>query len=488
MRIRTSQMGVALGVALVWPTFFGTDAGHGAQQGDSDHRPTLPRRAASPVVSFRESVGPLLAENCAGCHTSGGIGSHMLELATALDAQDNARRLARAVSRGVMPPWKPAGDTPPLKHDRTLSPEERVIVQRWYEEGAGLDVEHVTPIVPPPPSGAALSRDFHYELPDSYEGTGALDDDYRCFLVDPGFTEDTYITGHEIDPDESRVVHHALVFLIGPDEGGAEEAAGLDSRDHAPGWSCFGGPGVSGAQGLIASWVPGQGATLHPGGTGYLVKAGSVLVFQVHYNYRGGVHADQSGLVLQTHSAGSDVRALSSVTMFAPVEIPCPDSLRSEPHCDRQAVINQRRIDHGFRGGLIPAFMLNRCSKEPEDFEDLDPSDVLSECDIDITEAGSLVEVGGHMHTKGKSLRVVLNPDRDDEQTLLHIPEWDFNWQGRYQYVTPISIEVGDVVRIECRWDNARPGSAPRYHVWGEGTEDEMCLGALTVLPAEPGL
>ncbi|MGI9626892.1 MAG: YceI family protein, partial [Longimicrobiales bacterium] len=95
---------------------------------------------------------------------------------------------------------------------------------------------------------------------------------------------------------------------------------------------------------------------------------------------------------------------------------------------------------------------------------------------------------GGHMHTKGKSLRVVLNPDRDDEQTLLHIPEWDFNWQGRYQYVTPIPIEVGDVVRIECRWDNARPGSTPRYHVWGEGTEDEMCLGALTVLPAEPGL
>ena len=143
MRIRTSRMGVALGVALVWPAFFGTDAGHGAQQDDPDHRPTPTRRAASPVVSFRDAVGPLLAKNCAGWHTSGGIGSHTLELATAQDAQDNARLLARAVSRGVMPPWKPGGDTPPLKHDRTLSPEERVIVQRWYEDGAGLDVEHV---------------------------------------------------------------------------------------------------------------------------------------------------------------------------------------------------------------------------------------------------------------------------------------------------------------------------------------------------------
>ena len=51
----------------------------------------------------------------------------------------------------------------------------------------------------------------------------------------------------------------------------------------------------------------------------------------------------------------------------------------------------------------------------------------------------------------------------------------------------PPFVSIGDVVRVSCRFDNSRAAQpvingkqiAPRYVLWGEGTTDEMCLGAL---------
>ena len=60
-----------------------------------------------------------------------------------------------------------------------------------------------------------------------------------------------------------------------------------------------------------------------------------------------------------------------------------------------------------------------------------------------------------------------------------------FNWQGRYQYETPVRVAEGDRVRIRCTW-NKGTGEGQRYTIWGEGTQDEMCLSSLTVLPDDP--
>ena len=78
-----------------------------------------------------------------------------------------------------------------------------------------------------------------------------------------------------------------------------------------------------------------------------------------------------------------------------------------------------------------------------------------------------VVEVGGHMHTMGSSFSLTLNPGTDGEQAIFEIPQWDFNWQGRYQYETPVRLAQGDVVRISCTW-NKGTGEGRRYTVWGE--------------------
>ena len=432
--------------------------------------------------SFAGEILPVLSSACAACHQPGNVGSDHWSLATAADAARFADDLALVTRLGYMPPWKPGGATPALLHERRLGAAELAGLQQWAAAGAPLDVASSTPVTPSQTDVVRVRPDLVLGMSEPYQGTGELSDDYRCFPLDPGFEDDTFITGFSLEPGERRVVHHALVYLAGADA--RDEAAAATDRDARPGWECFGGPGVSGVGGVIASWVPGQAATAQPEGTGFLVPAGSFLVFQLHYNYGEQVLPDQTSLVLQTESADEDLLALQSVPLIAPVEIPCSDPAAG-PQCNRGRALRELRETEGFLASLLPNLLLLLCGRTAAELQAQDGPTVTSWCDIPMRYAGSIVEVGGHMHTMGSRFSLTLNPETSNERVLFEIPQWDFNWQGRYQYETPVGVTEGDVVRISCTWEKGT-GEGQRYTVWGEGTQDEMCLSSLTVLPDDP--
>ena len=432
--------------------------------------------------SFAGELLPVLSSACAACHRPGEVGSGHWSLATAADAATFAEDLALVTRLGYMPPWKPGGATPALLHERRLGAGELASLQQWALAGAPLDVAAGTPVAPSPTDDVRVRSDIVLGMSEPYMGTGELSDDYRCFPLDPGFEDDTFITGFSLEPGERRVVHHALVYLAGA--GASDEAAAAAGRDARPGWECFGGPGVSGVGGVIASWVPGQAATVQPEGTGFLVPAGSFFVFQVHYNYGERVLADQTSLTLQTESADGNLLALHSVPLIAPVEIPCAEPAAG-PQCERDRVLRELGEREGLRAALTPGLLLRLCGRTVEEFQAQEGPAVTSWCDVPMPYAGSIVEVGGHMHTMGTRFSLTLNPETSDERVLFEIPQWDFNWQGRYQYETPVGVTEGDVVRISCTWQKGT-GEGRRYTVWGEGTGDEMCLSSLTVLPDDP--
>ena len=99
--------------------------------------------------------------------------------------------------------------------------------------------------------------------------------------------------------------------------------------------------------------------------------------------------------------------------------------------------------------------------------------------------------VGFHMHTRGVSGRVGIKRQSGEEECLLDIPRWDFNWQGGYSLSNPATVNPGDGLTISCNWDNSpqnQPSvggmpAAPRDLNWGEGTDDEMCLSGLFIVP-----
>ena len=84
-----------------------------------------------------------------------------------------------------------------------------------------------------------------------------------------------------------------------------------------------------------------------------------------------------------------------------------------------------------------------------------------------------LHSVGLHMHQLGKTARLSIQRADAGETCLLDIPEWDFHWQGGYGFKSPVTLNPGDRLFLECSWDNPTMSDV----TWGEGTGDEMCLG-----------
>ena len=100
---------------------------------------------------------------------------------------------------------------------------------------------------------------------------------------------------------------------------------------------------------------------------------------------------------------------------------------------------------------------------------------------------GKIWGASGHMHNRGKAIRLDLIRSDGTEDCLLDIPEWDFNWQGGYRFKEPVQANAGDQLRITCTWDNSAENQpiidgeplAPRDLQWGDGSFDEMCLGSV---------
>jgi len=86
-----------------------------------------------------------------------------------------------------------------------------------------------------------------------------------------------------------------------------------------------------------------------------------------------------------------------------------------------------------------------------------------------------------HMHLRGKAaLYEVTYPDGRHE-TLLHVPNYDFNWQHTYEFAERPIIPAGSVLRFTLWWDNSpnnRSNPDPSQNVtWGLPTHAEMSQG-----------
>lgn len=432
--------------------------------------------------SFASEVQPILEANCASCHAAGEIGAKMWELEDAGDAAEVAEGLAVVTQAGYMPPW-PASDLGvEVHHPMRLSDDDIATIAEWADAGGRLDVDADTPVRPPAaPPMPEPRADLVVRMPEPYKVTPLEVDDYRCFVLDPEITEPTFLTGYTFDPDQLEVVHHAIVTRVRA--AGVPELAEVDRADDGPGWSCLAGMGLDRGD-RIAGWVPGQRPVVYQPGDGFDLQPGDVLVAQIHYHYQPEVPADRSGMTLQLDPATPEMNALQSRTLIGPVELPCPTGVDG-PLCDRDAAVADVAERFGPGGAVIANALHRSCRTTPEQLAATFDGQVgTTTCDFFVRQPGDLLGMLGHMHEIGKSYRLTLNPDTDREQILLDIPVWNFAWQLAYGPVEEIRLERGDVLRVSCSWDRGqRRDEVPRWIVFAEGTQDEMCFSSLTVRP-----
>ena len=435
-------------------------------------------------ISFANEVQPILEANCVSCHSGTGPGTTHLVMETADDVAAIADFAAFRIAEGQMPPWPQTGlQEIAYQFDPTMTDAERQTVIDWANTGAVLDVDPATALTSTVQNFPPIDADLDLAAAEPYPGSDTLDD-YRCRIIDPEFVDENWVTSIETRPDETRVLHHSLIFKL--PAGLRGEADDLDGSDGAPGWTCQTVPRFSdGTLEQVAGWAPGTGPVTLPEGSGLRMDAGDAFVVQWHYHFDNGPLPDNSGIGIELASdeeiaaAGGQLNEVRFPSLIGPVEIPCA-TFESGPLCERSAAIERVAQEFGFESTFIPTLVNRQCGVTPEDFAHFTDGIASSTCDISAP-AGEVVSIWPHMHELGTTYRLTLNPGTPEETLLIDIDQWDFNWQLGYYPVEELSFERGDVLRLECGWDRALwPADVEsRYVVWAEGTQDEMCFTGL---------
>jgi hypothetical protein len=285
---------------------------------------------------------------------------------------------------------------------------------------------------PPPPPPPTLDRvDANLDMNVDYLPDEALSDDYRCFLVDPALAADKFLTAYEVLPGTPEIVHHIILFSF-LDEQAQLNAEASDGADGRPGYTCFGDAGSNTSP--VIAWAPGINLQQIPRNLGVRLPANRKLAMQVHYN-------------TQAVKPGQQVPT------------------------DR-TVVNLKLEDEGNVSEtllLLGAFGFTLAPGQ----ESVTVSDtILQPNDLPIP-----VRIQGvlpHMHTRGQTLNLdVVRGGTNENECLVNVPDWDFNWQQTYFYEEPVFIFPQDTVNITCTYDTSEETNPISF---GEGTGDEMCV------------
>lgn len=380
---------------------------------------------------FWEDVAPIVYKNCLSCHTEGGIAP--MELKDYDDAVRFAPLIANEVEERNMPPWNVdnSGDCNTYKDARWLTEDEIETIVAWARGDRLEGDAAMAPAIPDPPPGldevtASVNMGVDYE-PDDED----LDDN-RCFVMNPDLSADAYLVAFDIRPGAKTMVHHVVVFAL-PDAAAEAQVAALDAGDERPGYTCYGGPGATGAS-YIMGWGPGSGPTYFPEGTGIKMLAGRKLVMQVHYNLINGVTTDNTAI-----------------------------DMKLRPGVDNPAFF-YRFVDWSI---FLPA-------GEPlivETSEFVIPPELSD---------ATLWGVAPHMHEAGKIMHVEFDREGEETQCVLDVFDWDFHWQNFNLYETPLHVVGGDIFRVSCGYDTTDREVVTTF---GEGTADEMCNNLFYIAP-----
>lgn len=362
--------------------------------------------------TFSKDVAPILYKRCVECHRPGEAGP--MALRTYAEVRPWAKAIKQAVVTRLMPPWDADPAVNHFANDRRLTDAELATVVKWVDSSAPEGDPKDLPKLPEFTRGWAIGK------PDVVIDTGkdfAIPAqgiiNYQYFKVDPGFKEDTWVQAAEVRPQQRAQVHHILVFV---QEGGKRVTRGGDQfSDMLIGYA----PGVP-----TITWDP---------DTAFMVKAGSTLLFQVHYTSNGKEASDRSVLGLKIRKDAPKYRAFSGSAIQFRLAIPPND-----PNYETKAT-------------------------------------------YEFKEDAILLDLTPHMHLRGKAFKYVITYADGKSEELLNVPRYEFNWQLSYILAEPRKVPAGSKIEATAWYDNSannKYNPDPTQTVrWGDQTFQEMMIG-----------
>ncbi len=392
--------------------------------------------AARDTLTFARDVAPILYRSCAGCHRPEGPAP--FSLLTYRDAKQRAELIVAVTATRRMPPWLPAAGRGRFADERRLGDREIATLLQWVAQGAVEGDPADLPARPSWADGWLLGEpDLVVRMPEAYTLHASGPEVFRNVVIPARVSATRYVAAVELHPGNPRAVHHAMVMV---DRTPASRQ--LDLRDPEPG---FDGMHVGNArmpEGFFLGWTPGRLPFREPEGFAWPLEPGTDIVLQLHLR-----------------PTGRPERIAATVGLYfadrPPTRLPTTLRLGSET-IDITAGVPDYVIEDRY---VLP---------------------------VDVQVLG----VYPHAHYLGKDLRAFAELPDGSERWLLHIPDWDFNWQDAYRYAEPVDLPQGTTVVMRYTYDNSaanprNPNDPPRRVVFGPHSVDEMGDLWIRVLPRD---
>ena len=440
--------------------------------------------------TFTRDVAPILYENCVTCHRPGNIAP--MALLEYTDARPWARAIRDLVVARKMPPW-PADPKNSIKfrNERYLEQQEIDTIVAWVEAGAPKGNDANMPPKPNFPEGWTYEGgepDYVFELPVEYTVAAEGEEDYIDFYSEIPWEEDRFAEVLELRPSDYRLLHHSGAYTVDlpwgtqvvegvlhdivgnsllraplprrpvsePSEEAEAAAAGRVTQ------RVFNEVNLPGSSKLL-SYVPGRGVERHRPGSGKRLAAGKWVRWTMHYNPIGVEAKERSklGIWFNTKPVTHEVLTRQAGNAFP------TDPFGNDIYIVQGEEIQPMRDPETgrVRRAEIPNI--------PPYTDDWKITGITP-----ISEAITLYGLSPHMHLRGKSLRWVVTYPDGREETVLDVPEFDFNWQIHYELEEPLYLPAGSKITGIGVYDNSlgnRWNPGPQLEVyWGQQSWDEM--------------
>ncbi len=489
------------------------DAGKGTSKTDAGDKTTpsgvdagakdddvLPVTADTPT--WHRDVAPLLSTKCSACHGEGGIAPFSLQ--TYATAKPFAKSMASAVEEGRMPPFlaqETADCKPrfPWVDDIRLSDAEKKLIRAWADHGAPEGDPASAAKVTPPAPVKLEQEDVKLVFPKAT--VGGTKDLHTCAIVDPGLTQDSYVTNRLVTAGNAKVLHHVVSYLVLPAKVDDPIFGSLLQRDRTKqetealikaqkgagiggSYDCFGGPALDAPLSveILDAWAPGGVPNRAPAESGQPIPKNALVLLDIHYHPTGGGVEIDEGTRLGLTITTTPPKYVSKTVLIGNFE---------------------KKVDYSVGTGDL--------LKQPDEAvaEFVIPPNVKDHIEENTwtwklpVQPLKIYGAGTHAHYVARDLRIWVERKAPAEgepasECIIQTPSWDFNWQRGYgydaNYDTYPTLADGDVMHFKCIYDNTMGNkfvaqaledqgkSAPVEVRLGEDTLDEMCLGALGII------
>ncbi|HLZ92301.1 MAG TPA: tetratricopeptide repeat protein [Candidatus Acidoferrum sp.] len=390
-------------------------------------------------VTFNRDIAPILYRACARCHHPGEAGP--FPLLSYADAKSHGRQIAAVTKERIMPPWLPEPGALQFADELRLSEDEIARIQTWVQQGAAEGERADLPAVPHFAEGWQLGKpDVVVKAAKPYTLPASGADNYWNFVFRAPVDRTRWLKAMEIRPGDKRLVHHANVLVDRQETGRLQEAEP--------------GAGFGGMELTIESevfdpdshflfWKPGSVPYVEPDGMALRLDKDTDLILNTHLQPSGKPETIQPTLGLYFTD--------KPATMH-------PILLQLE---------NDRMLD-------IP----------PGEQHFVVTDEFTLPVDVDA------LAIYPHAHYLGKDLQAIAKFRDGRSETLIHIPDWNLNWQAVYRYAQPVHLPKGTTIAMKFVYDNSadnvrNPNDPPQRVVAGNRAVDEMAHLWLQVLPEE---